>query len=139
MKRQNFSRKRFAILEAIQNTTTHPTAEWIYQAGKPEYPDLSLGTVYRNLAKFKEEGVIVSVGVVNGQERFDADTNPHNHFICTECGSILDLKERYLPSSLHQMLSEKYGVQVNSHELTFYGVCQDCLLQQSSEPDLAGA
>ncbi len=139
MKRQNFSRKRFAILEAIQSTTTHPTAEWIYQAVKPEYPDLSLGTVYRNLAKFKEEGVIVSVGVVNGQERFDADTHPHNHFVCTKCGAILDLKERYLPSSLHQMLSEKYGVQVDSHELTFYGVCHDCLSHQSSEPDLAGA
>ena len=45
MKRENFSRKRQAILEAVRSTTVHPTAEWVYQAVKPQYPDLSLGTV----------------------------------------------------------------------------------------------
>ena len=50
-KRQNFSRKREAILMTIRNATIHPTAEWVYQQLKPQYPDLSLGTVYRNIAQ----------------------------------------------------------------------------------------
>lgn len=71
-KRQNYSRKREAILSAICSTDIHPTADWIYQKLKPIYPDLSLGTVYRNIARFKEDGLIISVGVVEGQERLMA-------------------------------------------------------------------
>ena len=52
-KKQNFSKKRQAILEVIRGTDIHPTAEWVYQTLKSEYPDLSLGTVYRNIAFFE--------------------------------------------------------------------------------------
>ncbi len=74
---KKFSRKREAILTCLHGTTCHPTAEWVYQQLKPQFPDLSLGTVYRNLAAFKAEGVIDSVGVVNGLERYDGNTIPH--------------------------------------------------------------
>ncbi len=57
------SRKRDAILECLRCTTSHPTAEWVYNQLKPTIPDLSLATVYRNLAIFKAEGTIDSVGV----------------------------------------------------------------------------
>ena len=92
-RRQNYSRKREAILQTIRSTNTHPSADWIYQQLKPEYPDMSLGTVYRNLARFEQEGTIVLVSVVNGQERWDADTHPHAHFICRCCHSVQDLCE----------------------------------------------
>ena len=85
-KRQNYSRKREAILDTLRSTKTHPTAEWVYLQLKSQYPDLSLGTVYRNLSQFKEDGTIVSLGVVNGQEHFDGDISPHSHFICSHCG-----------------------------------------------------
>ena len=62
--KRKHSRKRDAILDCMRNTTCHPTAEWVYQQLKPIYPDLSLGTVYRNLAMFKESGTIQSIGVV---------------------------------------------------------------------------
>ena len=71
------SRKRDAILECLRCTTSHPTAEWVYTQLKPTIPDLSLATVYRNLAMFKDEGTIDSVGVYNGLERFDFRTDPH--------------------------------------------------------------
>ena len=64
--KRKHSRKRDAILDCMRNTTCHPTAEWVYQQLKPIYPDLSLGTVYRNLAMFKESGTIQSIGVVGG-------------------------------------------------------------------------
>ena len=61
------SKKREAILAALRGTTRHPSAEWLYRQLKPQHPDLSLGTVYRNLAFFQERGLVQSVGVVQGQ------------------------------------------------------------------------
>ena len=83
------SKKRQVILEALAATTAHPTAQELYQQLKPDYPDLSLGTVYRNLSLFAEEGDAMSVGVFRGQERFDARTNPHAHLhcVCSAAGS----------------------------------------------------
>lgn len=93
MKRQNFSKKREAIFRSICSTDTHPTAEWVYNQLKPEFPDLSLGTVYRNISMFKERGMVISVGTVNGQERFDGNVKPHPHFICTKCGAVIDVNQ----------------------------------------------
>lgn len=126
-KRQNFSRKREAILQTIKGTTSHPTAEWVYQQLKPEYPDLSLGTVYRNIAQFKEDGQIITVDVVNGQERYDGNVIPHTHFVCTECGTVLDIDESFIGEEANRQISEKYGLVVDSHELVFYGKCSQCL------------
>ena len=73
---QKKSRKRDAILACVCSTDTHPTAEWVYTQLKPDIPDLSLGTVYRNLAMFRREGIIGSAGVVNGLERYDRNPLP---------------------------------------------------------------
>ena len=62
MEARKYSKKREAILEALRNTTEHPSAEMLYARLKPEFPDLSLGTVYRNLAMFIRDGDAVSVG-----------------------------------------------------------------------------
>ena len=99
---KKFSRKREAILTCLHGTTCHPTAEWVYQQLKPQFPDLSLGTVYRNLAAFKAEGVIDSVGVVNGLERYDGNTIPHAHIVCESCGALLDAETIELPEDAAQ-------------------------------------
>lgn len=126
-----YSKKREAILSALQNTKTHPSAEWVYQTLKPTHPDLSLGTVYRNLALFRQQGAVKSVGVVDGQERFDADTSNHHHFVCERCGSVLDLE--FAPQGEEQWdgaVSGQYKFKVTHHELTFYGTCQLCQTAQ---------
>ena len=84
-------RKRNAILHCLRSTTSHPSAEALYQLLQKEHPDISLATVYRNLALFKSQGLAVSVGTVDGIERFDGNTEPHVHFICTGCGAVQDL------------------------------------------------
>lgn len=129
-KRQNYSRKREAILSTIRNTTTHPTAEWVYQTLKPEYPDLSLGTVYRNIAQFKNDGKIISVGVVNGQERFDGNTHPHSHFVCMECGNVLDIPGEFIGPKANKQIAREFGMQVYSCEVIFHGMCPACLKKQ---------
>lgn len=125
-KRKNFSRKREAILSALRGATCHPTAEWVYQQLKPVFPDLSLGTVYRNLSQFKNDGMIFSVGVVNGQERFDGNTTPHTHFICSGCGAVIDIEGDFLDASAEASVSRRYQFQVTSSELVFRGLCSHC-------------
>ena len=124
-----YSKKREAILSALRGTKTHPSAEWVYQTLKPAHPDLSLGTVYRNLSLFRQQGVIQSVGVVNGQERFDADTSLHHHFVCERCGAVLDLSFSPQEEGWDCAVSEQYGFRAKRHELTFYGICRDCLAE----------
>ena len=127
-----YSKKREAILNAIQGTSCHPSAVWVYQQLKPRCPDLSLGTVYRNLAFFQERGLVRSVGVVRGQERFDAIVTPHSHFICNCCGRVLDLPDVRPETGLEQAVSAQYGFAVEHCELTFHGTCPSCQNQNQN-------
>lgn len=120
-------RKRNAILNCLCGTDVHPSAEWVHAQLKPEYPDLSLGTVYRNLSLFKKQGLIASLGTVNGIERFDGNTAPHVHFICNQCDAVLDLKEMDPPQALCTSAAACSGCSVSSCQLTFTGTCGSCL------------
>ena len=119
-------RKRDAILSCLRQTTEHPSADWVYAKLKPEIPDLSLGTVYRNLALFKEQGLITSLGTVKGVERFDGNTAPHVHYICSGCGKVLDLAEIQVPEELNASAAKASGGLVDSCQLTFTGICKNC-------------
>ena len=121
-----YSKKREAILDVIRGTSCHPSAVWVYQQLRPRHPNLSLGTVYRNLAFFQEQGLIRSVGVVRGQERFDAIVAPHSHFGCNCCGRDLDLPDVRPETGLEQAVSAQYGFTAESCELTFHGLCPSC-------------
>ena len=124
--RENFSRKREAIYNALRDTTVHPTAEWIYEILKPDYPDLSLGTVYRNIKKFCESGKVRSVGVIRGQEHFDGDTSKHSHFVCSGCGRVLDIFEPVVPEEILAEIQKKHDFHIMSEDILFSGVCPNC-------------
>ena len=119
-------RKRDAILSCVRETTAHPSAEWVYEHVKAEMPDISLATVYRNLSLFKDQGLIMSLGTVKGVERFDGNTQPHVHFICSECGCIVDLPGISVPEELNTAVSRDSGGRVDSCQLTFTGLCGEC-------------
>ena len=120
------SKKRDTIMQTIRSTNCHPSAEWIYNQVKPIYPDISLGTVYRNLALFEQSGEVVAVATVDGQKRYDATTKPHTHFICECCGSVIDIETRQSDKALYDKIDSDYGFSVNYHNLTFYGKCKNC-------------
>ena len=126
MKSRNYSRKREAILAKIRSTKSHPTADWIYQELKEEHPDLSLATVYRNIALFKEDGVIVSVGTVNGQEHVDGFTHPHGHFVCNECQAVIDIDGPSDQTEIAAYLEDKQRFKVDRIVLMVYGRCETC-------------
>lgn len=120
-------RKRNAILSYLRQTDSHPSADMVFAELKSEIPDLSLATVYRNLAMFKNQGEIISLGTVNGVERFDGNTDPHVHFICADCSAVIDLPTLPVPEELTEAAAAATGGSINTCQLTFIGRCQDCL------------
>ena len=119
-------RKRDAILSCLRSTELHPSADWVYERVKQEIPDISLATVYRNLNLFKEQGLIQSLGTVKGVERFDGNTAPHVHYICTGCGKVVDLPGLSVPEDLNYAAEAESGGRVAACQLTFTGICGKC-------------
>jgi Fur family peroxide stress response transcriptional regulator len=126
-------RKRQAILTCLRQSEAHPSAEWVYAQLKPEIPDLSLGTVYRNLALFKSQGLITSLGTVNGVERFDGNTQNHVHFVCTNCAGVTDVECVSILPSLQEAAEQDLGGQINGCQITFTGLCRECRNQKQEE------
>ena len=126
MRLRNYSRKREAILAKIRSAKSHPTADWVFQELRGEHPDLSLATVYRNIALFKEEGSIVSVGTVNGQERFDGDVLPHGHFVCRQCHAVIDIDTPSDQPEITAYWGNTQRFKVDRVDLTAYGLCEAC-------------
>ena len=119
-------RKRDAILHCVRSTDAHPSADWVFEHVKEQMPDISLATVYRNLSLFKEQGLITSLGTVKGVERFDGNTEPHVHFICTQCGHVQDLPEISVPEELNSAVAQSSGGRVDNCQLSFTGICGEC-------------
>ena len=123
MKGKRYSRQRELIYEAMMGTTEHPTAEMIYQWLKPENPNLSLGTVYRNLNLMADEGRITRMAFP--VERYDANTKSHPHFQCDRCGGVYDMDLPYRADLDEEALAHSEH-QVTRHDLLFHGICAQC-------------
>ena len=119
-------KKRDAILACLKSTDSHPSAEMVCQMLQQTHPDISQATVYRNLALFKKQGQIISVGTVNGAERFDANTEPHVHFVCNNCDTVLDMHHIPVPAQLSIEAEKSTGCRIDSCQLTFTGLCGNC-------------
>ncbi len=119
------SRQKETILKVLRKTTTHPDAEWIYRQVRKEIPNVSLGTIYRNLKVLKDAGVIRSVCASSGVEHFDARTGEHDHFRCSRCGRIFDLEVRSSRAS-EKKIADSTGFKIAGHSLEFSGLCREC-------------
>lgn len=120
------SKKRQALLDALCQSHEHPTAEMLYNQLKPDFPELSLGTVYRNLGVLVEEGLVKSVGHVNGQERYDAITQPHPHFVCRSCHGVIDLVLPDTVSDMYEEIGQQFHCTPEGYSLTINGLCAKC-------------
>ena len=103
----------------------HPTADVIYSNLEQQYPNLSLGTVYRNLTLLSDMGEILRLRVGDGVDHFDADTSEHYHFVCTECGSVIDLDMDSI-DSIMETAGERFDGKIRGHVTYFYGICPAC-------------
>lgn len=124
---QKHFKKRDAIYDYLKQSKAHPSAETVFTDLKPQIPNLAMGTVYRNLTHFKEQGLVSTIATVSGVERFDANTSPHVHFICSGCDAVIDLDEMQVPSSLQATAGNCCGGRADSCQLSFTGLCRNCL------------
>lgn len=105
----------------------HPTADVIYAHVKREYPSISLGTVYRNLAQLTDSGIIRRLSFGDADTvHFDADTSPHHHFVCSDCGRVMDLQLEGLPL-LDEAAGRHFDGIIQGHTIYFHGLCRECL------------
>jgi Fur family peroxide stress response transcriptional regulator len=122
------SKQREAILRVLRDTQAHPTADWIYEEVKREIPNISKGTVYRNLQVLREDGAITELNLGGTVSRFEAKQDRHYHFRCEHCGRVLDVGEP-VNNELDRRVAERTGHKVSHHQLEFRGLCRDCRQQ----------
>ena len=120
---KHYSKQREAILEVLRKTDTHPTANWIYEKVREKIPNISLGTVYRNLSGLTADGEILKVEVGDGFEHFDGDMSPHLHLYCKGCGKIMDQK---LKSDYISRVAKESDFKTDTTIYVAYGICKNC-------------
>ncbi len=123
-----YSRQRESIKHFLAETKEHPTADTVYLHVKKQFPNISLGTVYRNLNLLTDLGEAVKISTPNGGDRFDGRLEPHNHFLCTKCGRLLDLDlDMKSIEEMNHLASEGFDGKIESSSTLFYGECSDCI------------
>ena len=119
------SRQREAILKVVQNTKCHPTADWVYAEVRKVIPNISLGTVYRNLSMLAENGTIRKLNIGTSVDHFDGNPEAHYHVCCSVCGCIDDIEAKPL-EHINQWASERFNGEIFEHYTVFVGRCSKC-------------
>ena len=124
---KNYSKQREAILNALRSTDTHPTASEVYAMVSKSLPNISLGTVYRNLDMLTKEGDILTISVGDGNSHFDGDNSNHIHLHCKECGKIFDspMADNIAGETVSEM-----GFSPEKIVCVVYGICCDCKIKK---------
>ncbi len=116
------TKQQLIIRRLLEQSETHPTAEELYLEAKKEMPNISMGTVYRNLGQMTEEGAILRLHFPGHPDHYDKMIRPHDHAICVKCGSIADVEL----DSLKSMIEESLNVGILSYELNIQCICSSC-------------
>lgn len=126
IKRRN-TRQRAVVYNVLRHTRTHPDAEWIYKEARKIIPNLSLGTIYRNLKILKEQRKIIEVKSEYSQSaRFCTFLAPHSHFHCQQCDSITDVHGLNEKELFPRDVMDEFG-ELKSVQIIFHGTCSGCL------------
>lgn len=116
------TKQRKLILEIIESSHNHPTAEEVFLEAKRQMPTIALGTVYRNLNILSEEGVVRRITLAGTPDRFDMNMSKHDHLVCNKCGRLRDVSLK----GVRETIKELTGEDILSYELNAYYVCDDC-------------
>ena len=119
------TRQREAVLLAVKGSSSHPTADQIYEKVRKQIPNISKGTVYRNLRVLQETGQITELNLNGVVTRYEARKEEHYHFRCDRCGQVFDLNEP-INIEMNKRVSERTGLKIFYHQLEFSGLCQEC-------------
>ncbi len=120
-----YSRQREVILEEVKSRYDHPTADMIYKAVLEKIPNISLGTVYRNLNQLVEHGLIRKILIPDDSDRFDYCLSNHQHLYCTDCKNVFDIESDVL-KGIDAVIEKETNYTILSHEMVFTGFCERC-------------
>jgi Fe2+ or Zn2+ uptake regulation protein len=109
----------------LKGTTSHPTADWIYEEVRKQIPNISKGTVYRNLKVLREMGQVSELNLSGTVSRFEARQDNHYHFRCKKCGRVFDVDEP-VDKDLERRAADRTGFRISYHQLEFRGLCREC-------------
>ena len=119
------TKQREAILKVLRNTKSHPTADQIYDEVRKDVPNISKGTVYRNLQVLQDDGAITELKLNDTLSRYEVKQESHYHFRCEKCGRVSDI-DMPVDRELDQQVEKRTGLKVAYHQLEFRGLCKDC-------------
>jgi Fur family transcriptional regulator, ferric uptake regulator len=127
-KQERMTKQRKVILEELRKVKSHPTAYDVYEMVRGKLPQISLGTVYRNLEHLTARGVIHKLDIGNGQRRFDGAIQEHTHIICLRCGKVADiaLQPDLNILTMKNIVKEQIGYELISYAMEFHGICPEC-------------
>ncbi len=117
------TKQRKLILQIINASCDHPTAEEIYNRALAEMPGMVLATVYNNLNALVAAGQIIRLHTADGADRYDRAEHPHGHLVCDRCGSIRDVE---LPQNFVTHASRRWGVSPGLLEVSGHVLCANC-------------
>jgi Fur family peroxide stress response transcriptional regulator len=119
------TKQKQAILNLLRKIRSHPTADQIYDEVRKQIPNISKGTVYRNLQVLQKDGAITELNLNGTLSRFEVKQESHYHFRCEKCGRVFDLDEP-VDRELDEKISKQTGFRVSHHQTEFSGLCKDC-------------
>ncbi len=122
----NYSRQREAIKEFLSMRKDHPTAEVVYDNVRKIFPNISQGTVYRNLNLLADMGEIKRLRTKDSKDHFDMDISTHYHFVCDHCYQVSDIFVD-LSNELDDAANGKVNGKITDREVFYYGICEKCL------------
>ena len=117
--------QRSLVLEAVKDLHCHATADDIYYLIVTKHPNISRGTVYRNLNLLSDIGEIRKVEIPSGADRFDHECHPHYHARCIECNRVFNVDMEFI-SDLQKNIKDTHGFEFTGHDLIFKGICLEC-------------
>lgn len=130
MKQQRNTHQRQLVLHAVRQRRDHPHADQIFADVRALDARISRGTVYRNLNLLTEMGAISHVSLPD-RDRFDLRPEPHDHLLCTHCGTLFDSPSPYHAEADTSMETQS-GFRVHRHRTVYEGICPDCQAQAES-------
>lgn len=131
MKNKGFkvTHQRLVVLDYLQHSKKHPSAEMIYNDLKEKYPTMSLATIYNTLEMLMKINLVVDIGAPEERRRFDGILVEHSHFFCTKCGKIEDLTVPGIEQLFEKAKASHPGT-INHCRLDFFGFCEECRAQE---------
>lgn len=120
-----YSRQRELIYQTVVRNPIHPTADAVYAIVRTQEPNISLGTVYRNLNQLSQQGLLRKICIPNASDRFDAHCEEHHHMICTHCGRLFDISLDPL-EGLNEQIQKISEFTITGYQILFEGICEEC-------------